>query len=105
MRPYASTIHNIFDRIILQLIVIISVIPVIELVDEYDEIFIIVIIYLLVILPLISFIAINAWINKNIAKLAYSKCKNILIAYYINENAENNPQEPKKSLMLLWMKV
>ena len=41
VRPYASTIHNIFDGIVLQLIVIISVLPVIELVDEYDETFII----------------------------------------------------------------
>ena len=43
VRPYASTIHNIFDGIILQLIVIISVLPVIEFVDQYDKIFVLVI--------------------------------------------------------------
>ena len=35
--PYASTIHNVIDGIILQLIVIISVLPMVELVDDYHE--------------------------------------------------------------------
>ena len=64
VRPYASTIHNIFDGIILQLIVIISVLPAIEFVDKYNEGFVLVIAYILVILPLMSFISINFWINK-----------------------------------------
>ena len=52
VRPYASTIHNIFDGIILQLIVILSVLPVVELADYYKKTFLQVIIYLSVILPL-----------------------------------------------------
>ena len=38
VKPYASTMHNIFDGIVLQLIVIISVLPVVEFADEYNEI-------------------------------------------------------------------
>ena len=93
VRPYASTINNIFDGIILQLIVIISVLPVIEFVDQYDEIFVTVIIYVLVILPLISFIAIKVWINKNIIQIASYKCKNMFISCYYNEVATDDPQE------------
>ena len=40
VRPYASTFNNIFDGIILQLIVIISVLPVVELAGNYNETFI-----------------------------------------------------------------
>ena len=65
VRPYVSTIHNIFDGIILQLIVIIAVLPIVEFVDIYDEIFVVVLSYLLVILPLMSFIAMKIWINRN----------------------------------------
>ena len=94
VRPYASTIHNIFDGIILQLIVIISVLPVIEFVDQYDKIFVIVIIYVLLILPLISFIAIKVWINKDIIQIVYYKCKHIFISCYYNEVATDDLQEP-----------
>ena len=61
VRPYASAIHNIFDGIILQLIVIISVLPVVEYVDNYDETLVLVIAYLLVICPITAFIAIKLW--------------------------------------------
>ena len=96
VRPYASTIHNIFDGIVLQLIVIISVLPVIEFVDQYDKILIILIIYVLVILPFISFIAIKAWISKkvNIIQIVSYKCKNILSSCYYNEITTDDPQEP-----------
>ena len=65
VRPYTSTIHNVFDGIILHLIIIISGLPAVEFVDNYDETFVVVIIYLLVILPWISFIAIKLWVNKS----------------------------------------
>ena len=65
VRPYASTFYNIFDGIMLQLIVIISVLSVIQLFDDYNETFVLVISYLLVILPLTSFIVTRLWINKN----------------------------------------
>ena len=94
VRPYASTIHNIFDGIILQLIVIISVLPVTELVDQYDKIFVVVIIHVIVILPLISFIVIKVWINKNIIQIASHKCKNIFFSCYYNEIATDDLQEP-----------
>ena len=65
VQPYVSTFHNVFDGIILQLIVIISGLPVVEFVDSYDETFVLVIAYLLVVLPLAGFIVIGLWVNKN----------------------------------------
>ena len=80
VRPYVSTIHNIFDGIILQLIVIISVLPIVEFVDNYDESFVLVIIYLLVILPLTTYISIKLWINRKeiqyIMNYLRTKCYN-----------------------------
>ena len=65
VRPYASTIHNIFDGIILQLIVIISALPVVEYVDDYHETSVLVVTYILLYLPIVLFIAIKIWINGN----------------------------------------
>ena len=61
VRPYASTIHNILDGIILQLIVIISVLRVVEFFDDYDETLVVVVAYLLVICPIVLFITIKLW--------------------------------------------
>ena len=91
VRPYASTILNIFDGIVLQFIVIISASPVFELVDKYDETFIIAMTYTF---PLISFIAIKIWMCKNIIKIASYKCKNIFSSCYYNEIATDDQQEP-----------
>ena len=91
VRPYISTIHNVFDGIILQLIVIISVLPIVEFVDNYDETFVLMIIYLLVILPLISFVAIKVWINKNIIQNTIKYLINICSS---NEVPTTNLQEP-----------
>ena len=84
VRPYVSTIHNIFDGIILQLIVIISVLPMIDFVDNYDETFVLVIVYLFVFLPLASFIAMKVWINRNIFQNTFK----------YSEICTTNPQGP-----------
>ena len=80
VKPYVSTIHNIFDGIILQLIVIIAVLPIVDFVDIYDETFVVVVIYLLVILPLLSFIAIKVWINRNDIQKSFKHLINIEIS-------------------------
>ena len=65
VQPYISTFLNVFDGIILQLIVIISSLPVVEFVDNYDETYVLAITYLLVTMPLAAFIAMKLWFNKN----------------------------------------
>ena len=93
VRPYASTIHNIFDGIVLQLIVIISVLPIVEFVDNYDETFVPVIIYLLVILPLTSFVIIKFWINRNIIQNAFKYLINNC-SHTCSKISTRDPQEP-----------
>ena len=59
VRPYINNIYNIFDGIILQMIVIISVLPMIEFAGNYDETVVAIVAYAFVTLPLASFIAIK----------------------------------------------
>ena len=64
VRPYVSTIHNVFDGMVLQLIVVISVLPIVGFVDNYNETLVVVISYFLTIWPLAGCITIKLWINK-----------------------------------------
>ena len=75
VQPYITTFHNVFDGIILQLIVIISGLPVIEFVDNYDKTFMLAITYVLVILPLTAFIAMKLWFNKKNILDALNSCR------------------------------
>ena len=65
VRPYADKLYNIFDGIILQLIVILSVLPIVDFVENYDETLVAVVAYLCTILPLASFTTMKLWINRN----------------------------------------
>ena len=90
VRPYVDKVHNIFDGIILQLIIIISVLPIIEFTGSYDETLVAVVIYAFVILPLTSFLAIKLWFNKNRIqnniKSAIIKCKHKYNAIPTDDN-------------------
>ena len=80
VRPYVDNICNIFDGIILHLIVVISVLPIIEFAEDYNKRLIIVVTFVFVIIPLASFIAVKLWVNKNeiqsFIKLFTTKCIN-----------------------------
>jgi len=65
VRPYVSTMHNIFDGVVLQLITTLSVLSIVEFVNYYNKTFVVVTAYILIILPLASFIVIKLWINRN----------------------------------------
>ena len=77
VQPYISTFLNVFDGIILQLIVIISGLSAVvnEIVDNHDETFMLVIAYLLVVLPMTSFVAIKLWFNKKTIINAIKDCR------------------------------
>ena len=70
IRPYVKTIHNIFDGVVLQLIVIIPTLPIIEYVDNYNRNLIAIITYILIILPITSFSTIKLLLHKNEIKYA-----------------------------------
>ena len=86
MRPYVSTINNIFDAIILQLIAIISILSLVEFSETYEESFILVVAYLFVIFPLLSFVFIKLCKNK---KFLQSGIK-LLRQKYINNFKYNH---------------
>ena len=65
VRPYADKVYNMFDGIILQLIIIMSVLPIIDFVENYDETLVAVVAYLCIISPLVAYITMKLWINKN----------------------------------------
>ena len=79
VQPYISTFLNVFDGIILQLIVIISGLPVVEFVDNYDETFVLAITYLVLILPLITFIAMKLRCN---IKSIFNILKDCRVKYF-----------------------
>ena len=76
VRPYNSRNQNIFDGIVLQLIVLISVIPVVEFVDNYYAPLIMVMAYILITLPLTIFVVMKLWINRSSALGIIKNCFN-----------------------------
>ena len=92
VRPYVSAINNIFDAIILQLIVIISNLSVVEFTEIYEESFILVITYLLVILPLPSFVSLRFWINRKSIQSEFKLLKQKCI-YKYNSLPTNDADE------------
>ena len=77
VRPYVDTVHNIFDEIILQLIVIISVLPIIEFTGSYNKTFVAVVGYAFVILPL-SCLTVKLWFNRDRIQ---NTIKSVIIIY------------------------
>ena len=78
VRPYISAVYNIFDGIILQLIVIVSVLPIVEYVNKYNETLVMVTAYVLVITPFAGFITINLWIERKKVQNSIKKIRNVI---------------------------
>ena len=74
VQPYVETFQNIFDGVILQIIVALSVLPIIEFFNYYEEIFVSIIVYFFTILPLASFATIKPWMNRKKIQHAFKKC-------------------------------
>ena len=103
VRPYASTFHNIFDGIILHLIIIISGLSIVEFVDNYNETFVLVVTYSLIILPLASFVAIKIWVNKSNMQNDCKGCITKHIQKYtaISADAVEEPNEMNESIIII----
>ena len=78
LRPYSSSLLNVFDGVILHFLVLVSVSPLVESFDNFNSNLLVGITFVLVILPLLIFITMSLMINKaNIEKLpghCYTKC-------------------------------
>ena len=84
VRPYVDKVYNVFDGIILQLIIIISVLPIIEFTGNYNETLVTVVAYGVVVLPLTSFLTFKLWLNKNGIQ---DTIKSVIIKYKHKYNA------------------
>ena len=68
LRPYSNNFLNVFDGIILNLIVLVSVLPLVEFFDGFNSSLLVGLAFTLVTLPLVSFIAMTLVINKTSIK-------------------------------------
>ena len=101
LRPYSNSLLNIFDGIILHLLVLVSVLPLVEIVNNFDSNFVVGIALCLVILPLLIFIIMSITINKEtIRKLpgyCYTKCSQLNSKDYneipLNEAEESSEED------------
>ena len=78
LRPYSSSLLNVFDGVILHFLVLVSVSPLVESFDSFDSNLLVGITFILVILPLLIFITMSLMINKEkikrLPEYCYTKC-------------------------------
>ena len=72
LKPYESELLNVFDGMVLQLIILISMIP---LVDSFDPLFLSAITIVLVVLPLVSFVVMELLVYKETIKKLTTYCR------------------------------
>ena len=100
LRPYSSSLLNVFDGVILHFLVLVSVSPLVESFDSFNSNFIVGITFVLVVLPVLIFVTMSLMINKEkIKKLpgyCYTKCLQLHLRNYneipLNER-EKSPDE------------
>ena len=85
LRPYSSSLLNVFDGVILHFLVLVSASPLVESFDDNSNI-LVGIIFVLVILPLLIFISMSLMINKEKIKrfpeFCYTKCTQLRLNRY-----------------------
>ena len=81
LRPYSNKLLNMFDGVILHLLVLVAVLPLVEIFNNFDSNFVVGIALSLVILPILIFIVMSITINKEkIRRLpgyCYTKCSQL----------------------------
>ena len=97
LRPYSSSLLNVFDGVILHFLVLVSASPLVESFDNFSSNLLVGIMLVLVILPLLIFVAMSLMINKaKIKKLpgyCYNKFSQLRLRNY-NEIPLNETEEP-----------
>ena len=99
LKPYSSSLLNVFDGIILHFLVLVSVSPLVESFDSVNSNLIVGITFILVILPLLIFITMSLMINKEkikkLSEYCYIKCAQLRIRS--NNYHEIQLDEPEES--------
>ena len=97
LRPYSSSLLNVFDGVILHFLVLVSVSPLVESFDNNSNI-LVGITFVLVILPLLIFITISLMMNKEkLSRYCYTKCTQLHSKNYheipLTEPEESSDEE------------
>ena len=78
LKPYSSSLLNVFDGVILHFLVLVSVSPLVESFDSFNSNLLVGITFILVILSLLIFITMSLMINKEkikrLPEYCYTKC-------------------------------
>ena len=74
LRPYSSSLLNVFDGMILHFLVLVSALPLVESFDSFNSSFIAVITFILVTLPVLIFVTMSVMINKEKIKRLPGYC-------------------------------
>ena len=86
LRPYSNSLLNVFDGVILHLLVLVSVLPLVEFFNSFNSNLIVEMAFSLVILPLLIFITMSLTINKEKIKkfpgYCYIKCSQLKLKKY-----------------------
>ena len=101
LRPYSSSLLNVFDGIILHFLVLVSVSPLVESFDNFNSNLLAGITFILVILPLLIFITMSLMINKEkvkrLSEYCYTKCTQLRSKKYheipLTEPEESSDEE------------
>ena len=99
LRPYSSSLLNVFDGVILHFLVLVSVSPLVESLDSVNSNLLVGITFILVILPLLTFITMSLMINKEkikrLPEYCYTKCVQLRIR--LKKYLEIPLDEPEES--------
>ena len=101
LRPYSSSLLNVFDGTILHFLVLVSVLPLVDFINNSNTDLVVVITFTLVILPFLVYIAMSVMLNKGKMKKllvhCYFKCLQLRIRKYnqiplneIEESSDDN---------------
>ena len=73
VRPYADDVLNMFDGVILQLMVLVTVLPLFEYFDAFDSGLLVGVAFVLVILPLVHYTVVKTYTSKQTLKVITKK--------------------------------
>ena len=84
VRPYADDVLNVFDGVILQLMVLVTVLPLFEYVDTFDSGLVVGTAFVLMILPLMHFTVVKAFTSKQALQ---ANAKKIIAKFFFQKKA------------------
>ena len=97
LRPYSNSLLNVFDGIILHLLVLVSVLPLVEFFNNFDSNLVVGMAISLVILPLLIFTIMSLAINKEKIRKLPGYCSQLQLRNYdeipIEEAAESSDED------------